>query len=74
MTQSDNKSNECCKSHMWTHIYWWSFLLVAVLAVPSIAFVVAALVPGQGITQILVFIVSCWVSTFIGMKLMKMTK
>ena len=66
----DGKS--CCKGHFWTHTYWWAFLVVAVIAVPSIAFVAAAMVPDKGIWQILVFVFACWLSTFIGMKLMKM--
>lgn len=69
-----HKIDDCCKTHLWGSIYWWAFLLVAVLAVPSVAFVVAALVPDQGITQIIVFVIACWVSTFIGMKLMNMKK
>lgn len=54
----------------WGHIYWWAILVVAVLAIPSIGFVLAALVPGN-VGQILVFMLTCWACTFIGMRLMK---
>lgn len=68
---NDNDKKPATFGSLWTGIYWWMFLLVAVLAVPSIAFIVAATVPDRGIGQVAVFILSCWVSTFLGMKLMK---
>jgi hypothetical protein len=72
MMQNDETGKKCCGfATAWGAIYWWAFLIVAVLAVPSIGFVFAALAPDQSLAQILVFIVTCWVSTFLGMKLMK---
>lgn len=56
---------------LWAWIYWWSFLVVAVLAVPSVGFIIAMTVPGSGIGQLIVFVLSCWVSTYLGMRLMK---
>ena len=56
---------------LWAWIYWWAFLVVAVLAVPSVGFVIAMVVPGSGMGQLMVFVFSCWVSTYLGMRLMK---
>lgn len=55
---------------LWSWIYWWTFLVVAVLAVPSIGFVVAMTVSGN-LGQVIVFMLSCWISTYLGMRLMK---
>ncbi len=53
-------------------IFWWMTLLAAVLAVPSIGLVVASIIPSdQEMAQVLVFIVACWLSTFLGMRLMQ---
>ena len=71
MTEDTETGKKCS---VWSTVYWWAALLVAVLAIPSIAFVAAAVVPGQEIWQIMVFVGACWVSTFIGMELMKMRK
>lgn len=57
---------------IWHAIYWWACLVVAVLVVPSVAFAVkVALPPGSEFAQILIFIVTCWLCVFLGMKLMK---
>lgn len=53
-------------------VFWWVTLLAAVLAVPSAGFIVASVIPAdQEIAQILVFILACWFSTFLGMRLMQ---
>jgi len=57
--------------NIWHGIYWWACLVVAVIVVPSIAFAVTVALPGTGFAEILIFIVTCWVCTFLGMKLMK---
>lgn len=62
----DNKSCSGCSSG----IMWWAMLLVAVLAVPAIGAVVAFASHLQGIAALIVFVLACWVSTYLGMKLM----
>jgi amino acid transporter len=65
----DNNSGKCgtgCSGLM-----WWMTLVVAVLAVPSFGIMAASLMPGPELVQILVFILACWFSTFLGMRLMK---
>ncbi len=67
---SGNSSKNCYK-YQSGDIYWWSSLVVAVLAVPSIGFVIASVVPGRELGQIVVFMLTCWLCTFFGMRLMK---
>lgn len=55
-------------------IMWWATLLVAVLAVPSIAIVITMMFNVQGFAQILVFVLTCWISVFLGMRLMQNPK
>ena len=55
-------------------IMWWATLLVAVLAVPSIAIMVTTIFKVEGFVQILVFILTCWISVFLGMRLMQNPK
>lgn len=52
-------------------LMWWVTLLVAVLAVPSIAIIVTMLFAIPPIAQVLVFVLTCWVSTYLGMRLMQ---
>lgn len=64
----DNESGSCgagCQGMM-----WWATLIVAVLAVPSFGFIVSTLIPIDGIGAIMVFIVACWLCTYLGMRLM----
>ena len=51
--------------------FWWAKLVVAVLAVPSLASVIASSLPLGDIGQLLVFITACWICTYLGMKLMQ---
>lgn len=55
----------------WAWAYWWSFLTVAVLAVPSIGFIFAMMIPDKDIGQLVVFVLTCWLCTYLGMRLMK---
>jgi len=68
-------NSEKCESNvpgsLWAGIYWWTFLVVAVLAVPSIGFVIAMAVPGNAMSRVIVFVLTCWISTYLGMHLMK---
>lgn len=52
-------------------VYWWAVLVVAVIAVPSLGFLFAAMVPDKNILQLVVFVLTCWFCTFLGMRLMK---
>ena len=65
----DNGSCSGC-----TGIWWWMTLLVAVLAVPSFGFIVAAIIPIQGFGQVVLFVLACWLCTYLGMKLMSNPK
>jgi hypothetical protein len=66
----DNKS---CSTGC-SGIMWWATLLVAVLAVPSIGAIVAFASQLHGVAGIVVFVLACWVSTYLGMKLMQNPK
>lgn len=68
MNDSDKKPGF---GSFWEGVYWWAVLVVAVLAIPSIGFIVAAAAPDKNVTQLVVFVFTCWVCTFLGMKLMK---
>lgn len=54
-------------------VYWWAMLLVAILAVPSIGFIIAYALPIGELGQLVAFVITCWVSTWVGMWLMKKT-
>jgi len=53
-----------------SEIIWWTTLVIAVLAVPSFGVVIAYMSPTSGLMQLLVFVLACWLCTFLGMKLM----
>lgn len=55
-------------------IFWWMKLLIAVLAVPSFGIIVATVIPIEGIGQVIVFVLACWLCTWLGMKLMQNSK
>lgn len=52
-------------------IMWWAMLIVGVLAIPAIAVIVAGMIPATDFNKGIIFIIACWVSTWIGMWLMK---
>jgi len=54
-----------------TGIWWWAMLLVAVLAVPSFGFMVALTIPSSGYGTLAIFILACWLCTYIGILLMR---
>lgn len=64
---NDNKS---CSNTRCQDVYWWAMLTVAVLAVPSVGFMVASAITMSGVAGIAVFMASCWVCTYLGMRLM----
>lgn len=53
------------------NVTWWVLLVTAVLVVPSIAFMFTTMVHVSGGSEVIVFIISCWVCVFIGLQLMK---
>lgn len=55
-------------------LMWWATLAIAVLAVPSFGFVVSYVMPFRGIGELGVFILACWLCTYLGMKLMSNPK
>jgi hypothetical protein len=67
-----NDQNGSCSGC--TGIWWWATLVVAVIAVPTLGLIVAALLHAEGMMQIAVFMITCWVSTYFGMKLMQHPK
>jgi len=68
----DNKPNHPTADDLpWDAISWWLLLIVAVLAIPSLAFVIVTVTGVQGIMGILVFMFACWGCTYFGMHLMK---
>ena len=73
MQNSTPDSKHCASSC--TGIMWWTMLLVAVLAIPSLAILISLTVPaGNELVQMGVFVFSCWISTWIGMWLMRKSK
>jgi hypothetical protein len=57
-----------------TGIWWWATLVVTVVAVPSLSFILIALLHAQGMMQIAIFMLTCWVCTYLGMRLMSNPK
>ena len=53
------------------NITWWVLLVTAVLVVPSIAFLFTTMVHVTGGSEVIIFIVSCWICVFLGLQLMK---
>ncbi len=51
-------------------LMWWTTLLVAVMAVPGFGVVIAFMSPTDGVFQLAVFVLACWLCTYLGMKLM----
>ena len=54
-----------------TNLMWWAMLVVAVIAVPSVGFAIVSVSGTQGMMQVAVFMLTCWVCTYLGMKLMQ---
>lgn len=52
-------------------LMWWTTLAMAVLATPIIGASMAVATTQSPMGQVAVFIVSCWVSTWLGMWLMR---
>ena len=57
-----------------TGIMWWTALVITVVAVPSFGFAISYLFPFRGMLQLVVFILACWLCTYLGMRLMQNPK
>jgi hypothetical protein len=71
--EDTNKAESKEKSHGdWsaTGVMWWTTLLITAVAVPSFGFAMSYLFPFRGILQLVVFILACWLCTYLGMRLM----
>lgn len=56
------------------NVYWWAYLIIAVLAIPSLGFLITHSLPVSGALELGVFVLACWFCTFMGMKLMSNPK
>ena len=65
------KDNESCNVACSNAVFWWAKLVIAVLAVPSFGFLITRFVRTEGFLELVVFIIACWVCTYLGMKLME---
>lgn len=70
---TENKSEASCNSSC-MGVFWWTTLAVAVLAVPCFGIVVSYIFPFRGLGGLIVFILACWLCTFLGMRLMSNPK
>jgi hypothetical protein len=68
---NDQTKGKCCDIGS---LSWWATLVVAVLAVPSFGVVAAKMVGIQGLGEIIVFVLACWLCTYLGMRLMSNPK
>jgi len=53
-----------------TGIFWWATLAVAVLAIPAFGIVVSVIFPFRGLGALVIFVLACWLCTYLGMRLM----
>jgi amino acid transporter len=74
MSDKQAGSGASCNTKWCGGIFWWTMLVVAVLAIPSIAIVFTAFFPAGDFGTAITFMAACWASTWIGMWLMKKSK
>ena len=53
---------------------WWAMLVIAVIAVPLIGSIIAMTLTHSSLGQVVIFMLSCWACTWIGMKVMHQSK
>ena len=68
--KKDGENSSCPITKNCASAMWWITLLVAVLAVPSFGVVIASMSPLRGMGEIAVFVLACWLCTYLGMVLM----
>ncbi len=56
------------------NLMWWMCMLTAVLAIPAIASIVVVALQPSGLGAIAVFVLSCWLCVYAGIKLVKNPK
>ena len=72
----NNSQDHSSKNHV-IGVFWWATLAIAVLAVPSFGIAVSYIFPFRGLGGLIVFVLACWLSTYLGMRLVanpKMSK
>lgn len=66
---------KCCNLYsVIGSLTWWSVLLIAVLALPVVGVSLALAVQGNEFVQLMVFVLSCWGCTWLGMWLVRKTR
>lgn len=55
----------------YNNLTWWVLLIMAVLVVPSTAFIVTSALDASGASEIAIFIAACWLCVYLGLRLMK---
>lgn len=66
-------SNKSSKK-TFNHVVWWVYLVTAVLAIPSLGFLITNILPVEGFMELSIFIIACWFCTYMGMRLMSNPK
>lgn len=69
-TTESNKSSK----KKFNQLIWWAYLVTAVLAIPSMGFIITHNLPVSGFLELCIFIIACWFCTYMGMKLMSNPK
>ena len=67
-----NNANQNCSGC--DGIWWWATLVVAVIAVPTLGLIVVSIFNAEGMMQIALFMITCWLCTYLGMRLMQNPK
>ncbi|MBY0407736.1 MAG: hypothetical protein K2Q01_08585 [Rickettsiales bacterium] len=68
-----SESNKSGKK-TFNQVIWWAYLVTAVLAIPSLGFLITQTLPVSGAIELVVFIIACWFCTYMGMRLMSNPK
>jgi len=67
-----NDTPTCSHSRWCSGLMWWFWLFFAVLVVPFIGSIIALTVaPNSTIGQMVIFVLACWISVWLGMGLMR---
>jgi FtsH-binding integral membrane protein len=74
MENAPEKKSEAKDNSYYMGVFWWTTLTVAVLAVPCFGIVVSYIFPFRGLGGLIVFILACWLCTYLGMRLMSNPK
>lgn len=69
-----NGANGSSTKKRFTGLIWWAYLITAVLAIPSLSFLITSAIPVSGAVELLIFVIACWMCTYVGMRLMSNPK